>query len=357
MAKRPAKTKRSARPAKKMPMDIMAILSAKGNEIGAATIKFIERRPNTLLRKMMLDYPLRGGKHLRSVLCAGACKAFGGDTKKAMNTNIALELFQHWILIHDDIEDYSEERRGRPALHRIYGMPLANNAGDSLHILMWDAMFENRRTLGNDTAFKLLKEFNVMADRCTQGQHIELEWVTFRRWNMSESDYYEMCKGKTCGYTFITPFRLGAIIAGVPDYKLKAFSGIGDNIGLAFQIEDDILNLVGEEGKYGKEIAGDIWEGKRTLILIHLMKNCSPSEKKNVLSIMNKDREKKTDKEVKYVLSLMRKYGSIAYAKEKAIAFAKKARRDFDRDYAFLKDSESKRFIEALFDFVINRDM
>ncbi|VVB73947.1 Short chain isoprenyl diphosphate synthase [uncultured archaeon] len=356
MAKRPSKPA-AAKPSKKMPMDIMAYLSAKGNEIGAATIKSIERRPNTLLRKMMLDYPLRGGKHLRSVLCAGSCKAFGGDTRKAMNTLIALELFQHWILIHDDIEDFSEERRGKPALHKIYGVPLANNAGDSLHILMWDALLDNRKVLGEERAFKVLKEFNAMADRCTQGQHVELEWVTFRKWDMSENDYYAMCKGKTCGYTFITPFRLGAIIAGAPESKLEAFTAIGDNIGLAFQIEDDVLNLVGEEGKYGKEIAGDIWEGKRTLMLIHLMRNCTKSEKAKALAIMNKDRDKKTDKEVKYILGLMKKYGSIAYAKEKAIGFARKARRDFDRDYAFLKNSESKRFIEALFDFVINRDL
>jgi len=363
MAKRPMKSKRqakskgSAKSAKRMSMGIMAVLAKEGKEIGDATIALLQKEKDSPLKQMMLDYPLRGGKHLRSVLCLEACKAFGGDSRKTKPTTIALELFQHWILIHDDIEDYSEERRGKPALQRIHGMPLANNTGDSLHLMMWGVLLDNRSVLGDETTLKVIQEFASMGQRCMHGQSMELEWVTYKRWDVTEDDYYTMCRGKTCGYTFITPFRLGAIIAGVPESKLKAFNDIGDNIGLAFQIEDDVLNLIGEKGKYGKEIAGDLYEGKRTLMLIDLLRNCSVEEKKNVLRIMNKERENKTQREIDYIFRLMEKYGSINYAKEKAIGFAKKARKDFDREYAFMKDSDSKRFIEALFDFVINREM
>ncbi|MEM4134278.1 MAG: polyprenyl synthetase family protein [Candidatus Micrarchaeia archaeon] len=338
-------------------IDIMQILKREGEKIQKDTIAYLEKEPESKLKEMMLDYPLRGGKHLRSVLALETCKAFNGDPKKMKNISIALELFQHWILIHDDIEDYSEERRGKPALHHLYGMPLANNTGDALHIKMWDVLLQNRKLLGDALTFKVMDEFIKMMDRCVKGQSMELEWVHEKRWDISEEDYYIMCKGKTTGYTFITPFRLGAIVAGVKESKLKPFYDIGDDIGLAFQIEDDILNLVGEKEKYGKEIAGDIYEGKRTLMLIHLMKNASKDEKKRIVEIMNKERNEKTEQEVNYILSLMKKYGSIDYAKEKAIFFAKRAKKNFDKQYKFMKDSESKKFIEALFDFVINREM
>jgi len=338
-------------------IDIMAVLAKEGKSIQKDTLAIFQKENPSKLKEMMLDYPLRGGKHLRSVLALEAYKAFGGNSKKMKNILIALELFQHWILIHDDIEDFSEERRGKPALHQLYGMPLANNTGDALHIRMWRVLLENRKLLGDNLTFKVANEFVSMMQRCTLGQSMELEWVHDKRWDIKEEDYYTMAKGKTCGYTFITPFRLGAIVAGVSEKKLSPFEQIGNDIGLAFQIEDDILNLVGEEGKYGKEIAGDLYEGKRTLMLIHLVKNCSADEKKKVLSIMNKERHEKKKEEIDYILSLMKKHGSIEYAKEKALFFAKRARKSFDKKYSFMKDSESKRFVEALFDFVINRDM
>ncbi|MCS7109532.1 MAG: polyprenyl synthetase family protein [Candidatus Micrarchaeota archaeon] len=338
-------------------IDIMQILKRDGESIQKYTISFLQKEPDSKLKEMMLDYPLRGGKHLRSVLALETCKAFEGDPRKMKYITIALELFQHWILIHDDIEDYSEERRGKPALHHIYGMPLANNTGDALHIKMWEVLYQNRKLIGDELTFKVMDEFIKMMDRCVKGQSMELEWVHEKRWDISEEDYYKMCKGKTTGYTFITPFRLGGIVAGISESKLKPFFGIGDDIGLAFQIEDDILNLVGEKEKYGKEIAGDIYEGKRTLILLHLVKHSSNHDRKKIIEIMNKDRDNKTEKEVEFILSLMKKYGSIDYAKEKAIFFAKRARKNFDKHYSFMKDSEAKRFIQGLFDFVINREM
>jgi len=352
MAKKPTVTKKDLNP-----VDIMAVLAKDGKSIQEDTLAYLQMEPASKLKDMMMDYPLRGGKHLRSVLALESCKAFGGNPDDMKKISVALEVFQHWILIHDDIEDYSEERRGKPALHQIHGMPLANNVGDALHVKMWQLLLENRELVGDEVAFKIMNEIANMTLRCTRGQSMDLEWVHEKRWDISEEDYYTMCKGKTCGYTFISPFRLGAIISKVDEKKLEPFNQIGDDIGLAFQIEDDVLNLIGEEGKYGKEIAGDLYEGKRTLMLIHLMKSCTPDEKKKVLSIMNKEREDKKQDEIEVILSLMKKYGSIGYAKEKALFFAKKARKDFDREYSFIKDSDAKKFIEGLFDFVINRDM
>ena len=339
--------------------DIMQFLKKYGEPIQKDTIKFLQKEKPSKLKEMMLDYPLRGGKHLRSILAVQSCRAFGGNPKKMKHIAVAFELFQHWILIHDDIEDFSEERRGKPALHHLYEMPLANNVGDALHIKMWMLLFskENRKLIGDKLAFKVLEEIGDMCLRCARGQSMELEWVFEKKWDIGEDDYYTMVKGKTCGYTFITPFRLGGIVAGINDKKLAEFEDIGNDLGIAFQIEDDVLNLIGEEGKYGKEIAGDLYEGKRTLMLIHLMKHATNEEKKRIVAIMNKDRKDKTKEEIDYILSLMKKYGSIDYAIEKARFFAKRSKRNFDRKFSFMKDSEAKRFIDGLFDFVVNREM
>jgi len=338
-------------------VDVMEVLKKEGKLISDETIAYLEKEKDRLLKTMMLDYPYRGGKHLRSVLCVKSCEAFGGNKEDAINTAIAFELFQHWILIHDDIEDYSEERRGKPALHKIYGMPLANNAGDALHIRMWEVLLRNREKFGAAKTFKILNEFIEMGKRCTDGQSIEIEWVENKRWDMTENDYYHMAALKTANYTFTFPFRVGALIAGATNKQLKASFSVGEKIGIAFQIQDDVLNLVGDNEKYGKELGGDLWEGKRTLMLIHLINHCSPEEKTKILSIMNKRREEKTETEIKYILGLMSKYKSIEYAKLKAIELAKAAKEEFEREFSFLNETEAKEFIRGLVDFVITRDL
>lgn len=338
-------------------MDIMSVLASRGKTIGDATIALLEKEPDRLLKTMMLDYPYRGGKHLRSVLCVMTCEAFGGKAEDAMNTAIAFELFQHWILIHDDIEDYSEERRGKPALHKIHGMPLAVNTGDAMHFRMWETLFSNKKNLGLKRTFKILDEFIKMGRKCTEGQSIEIEWVENKIWSMKEEDYYVMAGLKTANYTFTFPFRMGAIIAGTKDKQLEASFSMGEKIGIAFQIQDDVLNLVGDKDKYGKELGGDLWEGKRTLMLIHVVNHCAPEEKTKVMEIMNKRREEKTESEVRYVWDLMLKYKSIDHANKKALEFANEAKKEFEKEFAFLQETEAKSFIRGVIDFVINREV
>ena len=337
--------------------NVISKLLEKGKIIEELALKEFDLKPDNLLKKMMMEYFKRGGKRLRPVLCMTVCEAFGEDVRKSYNTAIALEIFQQWILIHDDIEDYSDERRGKPCLHRIYGVPLAANTGDALHIMMWDALLKNKKTIGEEKCYKVMKEFVSMATECTSGQSKELEWVGMKEWNITENDYYEMAKRKTSWYTIITPCRLGAVIGGASDEQLDAFNSFGENLGIAFQIEDDLLNIIGDEKKYGKEIAGDIWEGKRTLMLIHLANNASPDERKKIIEIMNKKREDKKSDEISYVLELMHKHNSISHAKEKAKEFARKGKAIFEKKFGFLKESEAKSLLRGVVDFVADREL
>ena len=278
-----------------------------------------------LLYRMMRDYPMRQAKGMRPFLCVTTCRAAGGKEDDALLTAACIELFQNWILIHDDIEDGSELRRGEPALHRKYGDALALNAGDALHARTWEAILLNGRSLGLERTFAVMEEFSHMVNETTEGQHMELGWVVGKRWDLSEKDYYEMCTRKTSWYTVASPCRLGALVAGGGGGMLDQLREFGISLGIAFQIQDDSLNLAGDQKKYGKAKSDDILEGKRTLILLHLLAVASQGERDRVISIMNKKREAKSADDVSYVVSLIDKYDAIGFARKRATELMKEA--------------------------------
>jgi len=278
-----------------------------------------------LLYKMMRDYPSRQAKGMRPFLCVTTCRAAGGKEADALLTASCIELFQNWILIHDDIEDGSELRRGEPSLHRKYSEPLALNAGDALHARTWESLLKNKQRLGIEKTLAVMGEFSMMVNKTTEGQHMELGWVAGKRWDLDEKDYYEMCTRKTSWYTVASPCRLGAIVAGARGKVLDDLREFGLSLGIAFQIQDDALNLTGDQKKYGKARSDDILEGKRTLILLHLLSSANKSERDKVISMMNKSREAKTSSDVSYVLSLIDKYDAIGYARKRATELMKQA--------------------------------
>ena len=282
-------------------------------------------REVSLLYTMMRDYPSRQAKGMRPFLCVTSCRAAGGTEEDALLTASCIELFQNWILIHDDIEDGSELRRGEPALHRKYDDALALNAGDALHARTWEAILRNKPRLGLQRTFAVMEEFSHMVNETTEGQHMELGWVSAKRWDLQEEDYYEMCTRKTSWYTVASPCRLGAIVAGAGGQVLDQLREFGLSLGIAFQIQDDSLNLVGDQKKYGKAKSDDILEGKRSLILLHLLAVASQSERDRVISIMNKSREAKTPDDVSYVLSLIDSYDAVGFARKKANELMKEA--------------------------------
>ena len=157
-----------------------------------------------------------------------------------------------------------------------------------------------------------------MVDETTEGQHMELGWVNAKRWDLKEKDYYEMVTKKTSWYTVASPCRLGAIVAGARGEVLDALREFGLSLGVAFQIQDDALNLVGDQKKYGKEKSDDILEGKRTLILLHSLEAASRSEKEGIIHVMNKPREAKTGQDVSYVLSKIEKHDAVGNARKRA---------------------------------------
>jgi len=278
-----------------------------------------------LLYKMLRDYPQRPAKGMRALMCVSACKAFGGSEDDVMLTAACIEIFQHWILIHDDIEDQSEMRRGQPALHRKYDWTLALNAGDALHAIMWGVLLRNRNRLTDEKTLRVMDEFFTMVSKTTEGQHIELGWVVENRWDLTEEDYFTMCTNKTSWYTVIGPMRLGGVVGGADNASLKLMVEAGMKLGIGFQIHDDILNLSGDQRKYGKEIGDDLLEGKRTLMLIRLLSVCKSSERERLESIFSLPRGQRK-KEVGQVMDLIQKYDAIDYARRTSSRLVNEAR-------------------------------
>ncbi len=314
-----------------------------------------ETKEVRLLYSMMRDYPLRPSKGLRPSMCILTCQALGGHLEDALATAAALELFQNWILIHDDVEDCSLMRRGQPVLHLKYSVPLSINAGDALHGRTWGAVLDNERLLGVEKTLLLAKEFRRMTDETTEGQHIELSWIHQNKWDLKEEDYYALVRKKTAWYTCVSPCRMGAVIANADKKIIKDLIPFGLDLGVAFQITDDLLNLVGDEKKYGKELGGDIAEGKRTLMLIRLLNTCSPEDRVRVLKIVGKPRGGKTQDNIESVIDMMTNYGVLEYAKEKASSFASRARRKYQEIFGSAPNKKAVETLSRLIDFMVER--
>jgi geranylgeranyl diphosphate synthase type II len=227
------------------------------------------------LYRLMLDYPLRPGKALRPALCLATCRALGGAEESVVRTAAVIELLHNAFLIHDDVEDESLYRRGERTLQRLQGLPVAVNVADGMFALALRPLLENTELLGLGPALEILGEVADMVRVTVEGQATELGWIRDNISRVPGGDYrtaYEdMVARKTGRYSFVTPVVVGTIAAAVDGEARRSLREYAGHLGIAFQIADDLLNLRDDAVGYGKERAGDLWEGKRTLMLLHAL--------------------------------------------------------------------------------------
>lgn len=322
--------------------------------------RLLEYLPNKEPRRYLYDllpvYPLRSGKGLRPALCIAACCAFGGEVRRALESAVAIELYHNAFLIHDDIEDGSESRRGQPTLQADQGLAVALNVGDAMQVLCIRLLLNNLAIVGPQLTWRIVNEIEHMVCQTVEGQALELGWVRDNVADLSEGDYLRMVLKKTCWYTCMHPLRIGALVACGGAVPGERFDRFGYYMGAAFQIQDDILNLDADEGKYGKEINGDIWEGKRTLMLIHTVGCANEAEKQRIRRFLSVPRAARQQAEVGWLRATMDKYGSIAHARSCARQLAGAALHEFDLVFGALPDSEHKRFLRQVVLYMIERD-
>ena len=303
------------------------------------------------------SYLSRIGKSIRPALCLATCQAFGGDAADATASATAIEMLHNAFLVHDDVEDESELRRGLPTMHAEHGVPIAVNAGDMLTALSVRMLRDNLPVLGLPLTWRVYDEFDHMMQESLEGQAMELGWVRDNRCDVTDEDYLRMVLKKTCWYSFIHPCRIGALIATRDGVDLDRFNRFGYYLGTAFQIQDDLLNLTGDERRYGKEIGGDLLEGKRTLMLIHLFSHANPERFAAIEGFSRPNADAPIPGRCTWILGLMRSRGSMDYGRTVSRHLAGATLYEFTQAFGDLPESDEKNFLNQIIRYMVSRDL
>lgn len=223
-----------------------------------------------------------GGKRLRPVMALMACEAYCGDIERALPLAGALELYHNHTLLHDDVMDKADLRRGKPTVHAKWGDNAAILSGDVMLLLAY-------KTLGGLPAGQLemvMPAFTAMAVEICEGQQLDMEFET--RDDVTVDDYLGMTRLKTAVF-FATALRCGAMLGGAGEDDCRALYELGINFGLAFQLQDDYLDVYGDTELFGKNIGGDIFCNKKTFLLITAMNNALPSDRETMAQWMARE--------------------------------------------------------------------
>jgi geranylgeranyl diphosphate synthase type II len=305
------------------------------------------REPSAYLSELVREYPRRGGTGLRPALLLATCLAYGGTLEEALDAAVAIELLHNAFLIHDDLQDASERRRGQPTLHALHGVPLAVNAGDALATLAIQPLLSRRH--GARVWRQVLEEVLGAIVKTTEGQALELGWRRDNVVDLGPADYLKLVAKKTCCYTTVAPLRLGALIGSRGTASLDALSRFGFHLGAAFQIRDDLLSL--DAAPHGKDALGDIREGKRTLMLLHLLG--AVEDRAWLVEFLGAPERDAAG--VARVRALMEEHGSLVYAREYADGLAEAAVQALEEAFADVPDSPHAGFIHALVPYMLAR--
>ena len=301
--------------------------------------------------RMVREYVDRQGGYRRPGLLLLSAQMFGADPEKALLPAAAMQLSEDWLLIHDDIEDDSELRRGKPALHRMYGLEMALNAGDAAHLAMWRMIGDVLLSYNRHKGAKIYAKFYDMLEKTVEGQYIETNFIlNVRKLSQgSESLYETIAKAKAAYYSVYGPLQLGAMCAGAKAQQVEMLRRIGEPAGIAFQIMDDVLDMTADEKAFGKKRYGDLYEGKITLMALHAYSQATAAEKDRIDSIYSKHRGQKTPEEIQWLADLIIAKGSIDYAREKAESYGMQAEDSMNRYKQKLPDNEfTGIFVSAL---------
>lgn len=291
----------------------------------------------------------RGGKRWRPALLMMTYEALGGRAEDIVDIAIIPEVVHNGTLVVDDVEDSGDFRRGKECIHRIYGVDVAVNMGNTMYYLPMLPLFE-RRDIPSEKMVEIVKCYVEEMLRLSLGQAMDIAWHKGLVEGVDEDQYMQMCSFKTGSLTRLS-VEIAGILAGARPEVMEALKDFADALSIAFQIQDDILNLVGDVSKYGKEIGGDIKEGKRTLMVIYALRHLPKEEAmrlKEILSMHTSDQGLMDE-----AIRLIKKSGAIEYAKSVAAELVNRAWKRLD---SALHESEAKEKLRALAEFLISRE-
>ena len=227
-----------------------------------------------------------GGKRVRPVLALLGSEAVGGDARDALSCAVAVELFQSAALIHDDIADEGELRRGEPCLHLVEGEGLAINAGDLALTQVFEVLLADEGLVA-ERKVRIMGEIARMERHTLEGQALDLGWVRDGRWDLTTDDYLYMVRSKTAWYSAAVPLYVGALAAGASEEAARGLLELGLSAGVAFQLQDDLLNLVGDAAAQGKDFRSDVTEGKRTLAVVWALEHLDAADRAELVALLD----------------------------------------------------------------------
>lgn len=289
-----------------------------------------------------------GGKRLRPFLVLKACEMVGGNQEDALPVAASVELLHTFTLVHDDIMDSDDKRRGKPTVHTLWGTPIAISAGDMLYAKAYEAVLSALRP-SKVTPRRILKILSLITEATIsicEGQALDILFE--ERKIISEKEYFNMITKKTAGL-LETSTRVGAIVGGGKAAQVRRLGRYAYYSGLAFQVIDDYLGITADEKVLGKPVGSDIREGKRTLILIHALTHATEAERNQMYSVLG--RGDATLTEIEEVSRIIDSLGSLDYAFKKAEQLVAKAKRQLSS----FPSSRTKETLLNLADYVVSR--
>ncbi len=241
----------------------------------------VKPRPKTLYDPMrfVLD---GGGKRVRSVLVLVACRSVGGQTRVALPASAAIEVLHNFTLVHDDIMDNASTRRGRSTVHTRWDSNIALLAGDAMVALAYQALLGSPRGMAHELSSLFTEGLLVVCE----GQAYDKEFETSR--SVTLRQYLDMIEKKTARMISVAA-EMGAVLGGATPRQRRALSKYGFLLGRAFQVQDDLLDIAGDERSFGKRIGGDIREGKKTYILLRALERAKGHDKKELMRVFRKE--------------------------------------------------------------------
>jgi geranylgeranyl diphosphate synthase, type I len=305
------------------------------------------RMGDAKIQEMILHPIEAGGKRIRPCLTLLACEAVGGDSEKALPAAAAVELLHTFTLVHDDIMDHDLQRRGKPTVHSIWGEEMGIIVGDTLYSSAFKALLDVRKHgIPVDRALDAVDALVEANGQLQEGQIMDMLFE--ERDEVSEDEYMEMITKKT-GSLIEASTKIGCIVGGGTQEQFDALRIYGADIGVAFQIKDDILDLTADQKDFGKPVGSDIRSGKKTLIIVHALEHAKPADVKRILKVLGS--KKASAKDVRETIGLLKKSGSIDYADKKVAELIDEAKQSL----SILPDTEAKKTLMALTDYMVER--
>ena len=287
-----------------------------------------------------------GGKRLRATLPWLVAKAVGDSHSGLLDVGAAIEIIHNFTLVHDDIMDDDDVRRGRPAVHIAYDLPTAINAGDAMLAIAFEAMAVAEGIEAELLPF-LVKRIGRMVRKCSEGQQLDIEFED-REW-VSEDEYITMIHGKTAAM-FLTCAEIGSHLAGADPDTMQCMHDWGLALGLCFQLMDDLIDVLSDTDTLGKPSGSDVAQGKRTLMIIHALNQPSSESKDDLLAVLGKG-DTVNSEQIARAHKALEDLGSIDYARARAESYHRNAHDCLDR----LPDGPAMRALRELTDYQLKR--